>query len=913
MMMAASMIGSLGEEIRNLQVLQSLQSQNSLLEKLKAIYNSIKVASDAKFADAGGCELIVDILRKCHGSNSTINNDEDEIIGQVCLILAELTTVEGNRNKLESLDICELILDILKINQTNVSLTSKISLVLGHLAKSTQMRMKFNQTGTYRILMDILTEHWKQCDGNHSTNTNVELISNLLYGLCMILSEGPSPDQQLDSADDCQLIVSILRNHTDNPKIAEHSIWVISILAADPNNRRRLTKDPYTTCELILEVLRMYTNNNAGIVDIACLALNNLSYHNDYSVKILMNNGCCELLVDLLKLYEMNPEVICSSCCLINSLIENNNIEAKQLFINANTLELLMERLKQYKSNSMIVKDICGLFVDFMRNHHEYGKQLGELGLCEILVNALRDHREFVSVVIPVMKSICNIASENEENKLRLSNTGCHSLIFEVLRQYMSNGDVVAVTAYICMNLNFDEEVLSLLASQGVCELIVDVLKEHFNNADAAMLCVRLYHFVLNVEFKQRIIVAGGTDVILKVMKSHINNVNVLECSTAAISHLIAEEVITIQLANNEFAELLTHALKIHRNNLMLLRLLCFATGRFSRLEIGWTKLTNIGAFDILMELLNQYQSDREIVNRVCWGLSNMLQIAENKLKICVMPNAFALIVKLLKEFNSHTDTLPNVIFVINNMSSNCPQNRIQLIKVGCHESLLNVVRTHINSTTILELACSGLEKLLYKNTEVQSSLGNHEACKVIIEALKLHRDSVEIVSCYHVVTILAVHGDNRMKIIDAGGCEVLLTALGAHRHHVAIVKHICSAFANIVIPVSIGLLFSSLSDVSLIHQQFGEIGGGCELLVEILVQYKDQIDIVRIIACLIANMTINNVNGQARFKDCGCVEILSEMMETYKGDPDIRQYSSNALKNMGALPSDALDSCIIY
>jgi hypothetical protein len=561
----------------------------------------------------------------------------------------------------------------------------------------------------------VMIQYYRHKDGDDSEHSfYLELISNILSAICNILT-GPTGllahelFESLDApgtAGTCEMLLSILAGYKSNAKIVEYSIWAISLLAVHPKNRSRFTSllvqvptltvptASATAPSLLMEVLSMY-RNNISVIDVCCLALNNLSHQNvDFVVK-LIQMGSCELMVDILRLHVMDPNIFCKIFSPLLQLAETK--EGKVKFSHTDLCILSVDLLMRHQSNAMVVTEVGGVLCWIIQDEGSR-RRVADVGGCTLLVKLLRNYMKDAVIVELIVGSICNMTCDNPSNRLLFTQEGCQTLLlYDVLKEHKENVLIVEVIARSSINIIDGVELDSQLGQLGVCELLIEVLNNHVDSADVATLCYVIYHLArLNTDNAQKVREVNGYKVFLKILQKHANDVKVVKGCSAAHNEINIDDPTMVELAHGRYGEILTKLLKTHFCNsnshcdIMLLLNLCVGMVRFSGLEIGRNQLVQVEAHAILLQIMKEYLKNLKIIKLICMVLANMAQVGpDQKVKISGGINGCKRVVLVLKVHGSDEIVADKISSIIRNLTANCPENRCQLTQAGCHEALL--------------------------------------------------------------------------------------------------------------------------------------------------------------------------------------------------------------------------------
>jgi hypothetical protein len=371
-----------------------------------------------------------------------------------------------------------------------------------------------------------------------------------------------------------------------------------------------------------------------------------------------------------------------------------------------------------------------------------------------------------------------------------------------------------------------------------------------------------------------------------------------------------------MELANGQYGEILTKLIKMHSCNnsnvhcdIMLLRSLCIGMERFCGFEIGRNQLVQVEAHTILLQIMKEYLTNIEIIRPICLVLANMALLGpDQKVKISGGINGCKLFVHVLKMHGNDAIVVTIISALLQNLTAYCPVNKRQLTEAGFHEALLCAIKEHRDNPQLGGVLFRALPSLTIDNETVKL-LSNQGACELWVEITRRDPTNVDLANSSFIVNF-ALNADNRVKVIDAGGCELMLTVLRTHPENGVIVQWTCAALGTLVLNTLLGSFFADYSShLSLAHKQFRD-QGGCELLVEKLRHYREHIKVVGAVTFAISKYSVD-VDNRTRFINAGCVELLSEIWKRYP-DHDDAKHAKQAFQNLGAPDGSSEGQCIL-
>lgn len=207
--------------------------------------------------------------------------------------------------------------------------------------------------------------------------------------------------------------------------------------------------------------------------------------------------------------------------------------------------------------------------------------------------------------------------------------------------------------------------------------------------------------------------------------------------------------------------------------------------------DLSWTDrelrefLGEIGGCECLIFVLNLYIGNPEVSE---YGSAAMLNLAKDNINNSFRfseAGACDVIVQVGNfGFNLRHPRAPVVAANVCNVIAHLCEalNRQKLYDAGSNELITSLLKFHMDKADVVlsaVMAVCGLASLAPSNRE---TLGHVGACELIVEAMQLHGNEVEILqhSC-EALMHLALSPNNTSKIGNSGGCEVILSSLDRH------------------------------------------------------------------------------------------------------------------------------------
>lgn len=276
------------------------------------------------------------------------------------------------------------------------------------------------------------------------------------------------------------------------------------------------------------QLLGKYATQSRDISAHCCLAIFCLSYASSELKDFLGMLDACEFVVHAASMHIGDSDVSEYSSLAILILACNNNSNRYKLS-QAGACDIIAQignfgfNIRNHRS-SLIARNVCYAIAQLTEAMN--ATRLIEAGVCELVCELFKVHKDKITVVSAAIKAICGLASLSFPFREALSRSSACSLIIENIPKYDDKIDMIQEACEAMMHLSLNPSNSVILGSVGGCEVIVKYLDkklmEHPMGVDVC--CGALLNLVTYGETAKKnrlkILNAGAVDHIRRALAS---------------------------------------------------------------------------------------------------------------------------------------------------------------------------------------------------------------------------------------------------------------------------------------------------------------------------------------------------------------------------------------------------------
>jgi hypothetical protein len=685
-------------------------------------------------------------------------------------ICAQLTSLMSFYSKSEgtSLSICMAVLAIIKDNDTNLRGMAQIEFCIAFCSYTDHFWAHPRDCQSICQLVLALCNSsdcksrlgkYHMCDylarAAHASSQSPSLLK-LTLETCQTLSVDHKDNiLSMGSTEMCKTIHSIFQTHLSSLELMIPTIQLCAILSNNQTIRVRM--GDVGICDCVVECCRRY-HTNGDVLTATLSTIRAMASNVPMNKKIFGEVGACELLVEILKFGYCDDHQIEIACGAIANLSNESSSQAIALpgdgqgTSPSNVLRLdqsgiitaLVEIFQNHITSAAIMKQTCSIIRFLTSSPSAPQKKLGELEICDKVVNALAMHFQIPTVNLMICSSLRGLAQDSE-NKILVGMSGGCSVVTKLLRFSVESGD-----------LKLTEEVLLTIASlvqgsclnqettgkAGACEMISELIGADNGVLidEKALWCVTYLcrsGFDSNTTNDKNISIFSMNGVVESIfldLELYSQETSLVIAASWALRNLCSLQSNALQVLNSGRFEMLLKILSSQLSNQPICEAVCYALSTI--LIIDWNvPLARTGICELLTQLLHRHLSTPSIVDRCCSCIANLASHGTEYRHRFSVANVCSLLVramKLHKEFNAVVEEACGAVW---NMCLDSPENRIKFGLEGGCELIVELLRQHQSDVYVKEAAVGAIRSLVVGNIE---NLRRVESCGIKIEGNRL-------------------------------------------------------------------------------------------------------------------------------------------------------------------------------
>lgn len=530
----------------------------------------------------------------------------------------------------------------------------------------------------------------------------------------------------------------------------------------------------------------------------------------------------------------------------------------------------------------------------------ENAKAFGTLGICELIVGAIKRHKDDKKVINAACDAIrCMCALES--NRERFGNAGGCEVMARAMVKYASDPEVIC---WICRAVghlsNNSDSNRDMLGTAGACQSVILALQKFPGNLHLCTeACWAIRQLAPIEDNRSRFANDFAPESILAVYKTHMNSEAFAVEAVHALAHLIGSEDDDIipRIAASGFTSLTFRSLK-----------------KFSDSEVFCRWVFNV----LYYFACDDHMGPQLITSEVLKNLSDALQ---NHCTYEYMAEWGCRLVHKLVRFNDASERMRNA--GINEMVTDAVQrqaisrvvssvgclalgdlatdknNQSRLIESGACEAAVGALKRHIASVDVAYNSSYAIHHLCQTQNNV-SWMGANGACEAVTAALNKHTSTSEEVARFgaNALGSLAFKDEgNQLRLFHAGACAAIVDALTTHSTSASVVESTCRAIYNLCAE----------------PQNVSELGkcGACGLVVTALQTHSSEADVVTQALYAIYGLAVKekvdkvHKGNTRKLVDKGAMEIVVAVMQRFANIVSVQRAAGMAIASLGRLEAN--------
>eukprot|EP00953_Heterococcus_sp_UTEX-ZZ885_P036668 18872-Heterococcus_DN1.PRE.1 len=843
----------------------------------------------------GACRLVLTAIQL---HLDEVNDTNAEVIIWGCkALISLLMDSTSNRCILRSSGTEAVITSAKAMYTINQELMTLADEVLLYIRPHTPTKSKGSNSlrGSKKLMkLAIASNSQAQEEGLQQLNTiiidmaqyfnNSELQMSACKAIHMIAQHHGNADNHIGAEGSCEAVIATILKYPTNTDIAKWGWYAVSALIqckpvhnlVNDNNITRLCdaacsdsgiRDTLITggaCE-DTSISYRQRNGDTACAHAYCEAVYRLALDSIDGKQKLVDAGTIEALTHILHRHKTSADVITVACKAVRALRA----------INADSCAKMLCALNEHIDIQGVAVAGCQAIHNLALNNDSNRVKLGDAGACELLAECAKTHSNNTIVLIDAFKAMDQLSYLNKANGNKLGRAKVHVSVISAMALYMGNAELVK---YGCSVLDWfschsTTKMLTTMGNDGLCEILPKIMRTYMNNADTLILecaCILVQNLAFNDDNKDRLCDAGVCKLLAKVAKVHSDHAVMLTAVFRAmdlLAHYHSANGDKLNRAKVHISAI--NAITLHMGNAELVKYGCAVLVELSNhgtIEVR-TAMGNDGACEVLPKVIRTYIniSDTLIVEYACDIVQNLALDNDNNRVKLGDAGACKLLVKVAKTHSNNTVVLIAVYEAIGQLAYLNKANGDELNWAKLHVGVINAIRLYMNNAELVEAGCAVLIRLsCHGTTEMKTTMGNDGACDIPLKVITRYINNADTLivqfACKIVRHLTHDNDSNRVRMGDAGACELLAGVLKVYTGSETITEAACYAIGNLAV-----------SDDN--SAKLGD-AGACELVVGVLKANASSETITAAACGAIHNLVLNDGN-KVKLGDAGACEAI--------------------------------------
>ena len=684
-----------------------------------------------------------------------------------------------------------------------------------------------------------------------------------LYGCKAIMNLGTfeTNNDMLGDAGACEVVVSVLDKFSSNTILLKQGLWAIINLALNKKNNARLTS---LGCGMVVQILRKHAED-ADISAWACMAVQNLCLNKTNQTQL----GSMEAVEMVVKVMDGNIKdttTIQFGLMAIEKL--GQHIENSKRAGACGACELVLRSLQMFHGNEMII-ELCWKCMNRLCNQClDNCHRFVDNNSCDLLTSSLKKFSQTEPVVeqvlaaigylggIPLKTSSGDGESEAEgeiptqQVRTLLGNSGACEAVTNILTTYTSDEAIkkasqqqsdnigiifLCLQAVVALSLNEDDN-RSRFGKCGACEKTIAAMTLHLGSEDiairgATVVLTLAKHHHSNA---QKFTATGALTVMLRILQKNSSSIKVVVMGFSAMTTVLnttnGDNESNAKDSKGNFKERAVTFGSDTKGESTADNYVATTKSTSARPTLRRDRRTgavgiweDAGSYDVIIKILRQHLSNKEISVCGCQLLHSMMHVCATSVMnvtssgnvgtgrgVHLPPRAVSSIGDILNQLlNDYHESSSRVASLacqtVTDMLADprsCAKHSSLLGKVGICDSLLTCMDSYIvdnKQSTILEKILLSLANLC-SDRDNRAFFGEKLLCEKMVRLCFSDIDSETLVcASLQVIAALAVDSCNHNALYNSKAADLAMQVLEKHQRNVSIMSHVCAMVSAVV------------------------------------------------------------------------------------------------------------------
>ena len=755
--------GSVGacELISN--ALQLHIASHSCVTKLASavdVLSTNSVANKGKFSALKTVENLLFALNK-HEKNVSL-------VIEVLKSLVNLSSVEGNKNKIFTESTFKLYVRVMKLHEKNDIAAWWSCTIIANGAVGKENLVILGHAKACENVTNVLGKHGE-------ANANVaQWGCNCIVALS-ILDENKEKFFHFES---CNAIVKALKAHYQNTLVAQFGTASIAALAVFEQNWKRLAQ---AKASAALCVTLAHQNTNENIIRFTCEAISELAADKE-NQKQLNNDGVCDILVNLYIQHANNADI---AGTLLHSIgaVAFGQPDTGNKFIDLGFAEHIMKGFKKHaKTSASYAEYVCSAMASIVGKTTKNQTLFSDLNAIEALNEVIRAHKQIRNVMTQALRALRILAANNKDNQMKIAK---HEFILPSIMDLLNIHVLVpAIVEHGCW----------LLGTIEYKPVITSSSSSSSSNADGLVSTV-------TTEVQPGGIppplpmerVGSDLDIIQPTNLSDLISIQPqppsippidstaggsLSNSAKAVTptrDVVGYEIAKQFYGHSDHWDLLLAALRTHSNRANAFRCICLTITMFS----SRGKLAHMSICQELINVLEKHVDDEYQLYRILEAIGSLAKNHPMNRQKLSDDNICEIIDSIISGYTEGSVIIQGLFQAIAGLSENNSENQdaFNLLPHTC-EAINTILYNELETDAISQYGCAAISALVKNHTKNQMKLGT--ICNYIADILTYHKNNVAITTeaCRAVSYLAHKNFSNRNRLGSSDVCSSIMLVI---------------------------------------------------------------------------------------------------------------------------------------
>lgn len=671
---------------------------------------------------SGGCHVIYSLKE---------HSDNPLLCAAVCSAVSSLSLHhDGNARRLCDINAVELIILVMKTHYQHEDLVQQGNYCLYCLAEYSDVVKILNQTGAISCILENLLYHKNQSFISIHGFAALSRLTNpksVVYSLLL--------ETNINSTMIC-LLSELIKAPVD---VIARGLDVLDNLSAIPENIMRLGQ------EGICRVLEVLLGDHTPVIDIVkkitrivmCISLC------DENISILLSTSICDLFVLIMKIHKLDNE-LCSDICRVFFQL-SLKYEGKCILSEPEEVVTILRHLQ-----------------------------------------AVKDHEVSVLIVLQLLTIICrhskisNSLIKANGIKLLSSTISQHINHFEIVAQGIS-----VFSSIFCREENNDQvdaDTFARLTAYETCETFGQALRVHGTDISLVNSILRLMLWITKLkistnESAEKILESGKpspptkplwkkfTSMFSSVTDRHDSSPPQLSGSSSpSKKKLLLDDdshLLSSRLGAARICESVLQGVSHHTDNERIVSDVCELLVFLSRTEENLEFMQRANGCETLFVLFRSYSSNEKLIVLLCPILETLISFSVKRNSSLVISKSYpsnghilcelglsSCIFDAIHLFLDRVETLSLLLQLLYQLasSSHLNQSIITRVSPSCFETLLGLLSTYCDNSSIILKTLSTFKAILLKNSDNIMKLASIGEFSIFSKLLGRWDSEIEII-----------------------------------------------------------------------------------------------------------------------------------------------------------------------